>query len=132
VYLPSVLNSLFFGATTVALAVPLGTVLAYISSRTRLARPALLEALLMLPIGVSSIVLGLGYLEAYQNWPWRLIGTRYAIVLAHTVIAYPFVIRVATAMFRKIRPSLVEAARSLGAIPGGCSGAWSCPWCAGP
>jgi thiamine transport system permease protein len=72
----------------------------------------------MLPIGVSSIILGLGYLSAYRHLPGlggRLTGTWYAIVLAHTVIAYPFVIRAAGAMFRKIKPGLAEAARSLGA-----------------
>jgi thiamine transport system permease protein len=76
-----------------------------------------LEALMMLPIGVSSIILGLGYLKAYQNFPWKIVGSWYAIVFAHTVIAYPFVIRVASATFRKMKPSLPEVARSLGAGP---------------
>jgi thiamine transport system permease protein len=117
-YLRAILNSLFFGALTVAFSLPLGTVLAYVAARSRIRGRQVVEALIMLPIGVSSIILGLGYLSAYRHLPGlggRLTGTWYAIVLAHTVIAYPFVIRAAGAMFRKIKPGLAEAARSLGA-----------------
>jgi len=116
-YLRAVLNSLFFGTMTVLLALPLGTLLAYVGSRSRFAGSQLLQALVMLPIGISSIILGLGYLKAYRNFPWHIVGSWYAIVFAHTVIAYPFVIRVASATFRKMKPSLPEAARSLGAGP---------------
>jgi thiamine transport system permease protein len=116
-YLRAVLNSLFFGTMTVLLALPMGTLLAYVGSRSRFAGSQLLEALMMLPIGISSIILGLGYLKAYRNFPWHIVGSWYAIVFAHTVIAYPFVIRVTSATFRKMKPSLPEAARSLGAGP---------------
>jgi thiamine transport system permease protein len=116
-YLRAVLNSLFFACITMLLSVPLGTVLAYAGARSRFAGSRLLEAVTMLPIGISSIILGLGYLKAYRELPWRIVGRWYAIVFAHTVIAYPFVIRVASATFRKIKSSLAEAARSLGAGP---------------
>ena len=118
-YLRAVRNSLFFGALTVAFSLPLGTLLSYVAARTRMQGRHVLEALFMLPIGISSVILGLGYLKAFQGLSGfgRLGGSWYAIVLAHTVIAYPFVIRAAGAMFRKIKPSLIEAARSLGADP---------------
>jgi thiamine transport system permease protein len=116
-YLRSVANSLFFAVMTMLLSVPLGTVLAYVGARSRFAGSRFLEALMMLPIGISSIILGLGYLKAYQQLPWPIVGRWYAIVFAHTVIAYPFVIRVASATFRKMKSSLAEAARSLGAGP---------------
>jgi thiamine transport system permease protein len=116
-YLRAVLNSLFFACSTMLLSLPLGTLLAYVGARSRFAGSRLLEAVMMLPIGISSIILGLGYLKAYQHLPWRIVGSWYSIVFAHTVIAYPFVIRVASATFRKMKSSLVEAARSLGAGP---------------
>jgi len=116
-YLQAVRNSLFFGLMTTLLALPLGTVLAYVGSRSRFNGRRLLEAIVMLPLGVSSIILGLGYLKAYQHFPREIIGTWYAIVFAHTVIAYPFVIRALSAAFRKMKPSLLEAGRSLGAGP---------------
>ena len=116
-YLRAVLNSLFFACFTVLLSLPLGTVLAYAGSRSRFAGSRLLEAAAMLPIGISSIILGLGYIKAFQQLPWRIVGSWYAIVFAHTIIAYPFVIRAVSATFRKMKSSLSEAARSLGAGP---------------
>ncbi|UCF99487.1 MAG: iron ABC transporter permease [Spirochaetaceae bacterium] len=116
-YLRAVANSLFFAVATMLLSLPLGTLLAYLGARGRFAGSRLLEAITMLPIGISSIILGLGYLKAYQQLPWKMVGSWYAIVFAHTVIAYPFVIRVASATFRKMKSSLSEAARSLGAGP---------------
>lgn len=116
-YLRAVMNSLFFAVMTMLLSVPLGTALAYVGARSRFAGSRLLESVMMLPIGISSIILGLGYLKAYQQMPWRIVGSWYAIVFAHTVIAYPFVIRVASATFRKMKSSLSEAARCLGAGP---------------
>jgi thiamine transport system permease protein len=123
VYLRAIRNSLFFAALTVALSVPLGTALAYLGSRRRTAGSSLLEPLLMLPLGVSTIILGLGYLQAYRVLPW--LGAAFgplsgsggwpAVVFAHTVIAYPFVVRAVSPVLRKIKPSLPEAARSLGA-----------------
>jgi thiamine transport system permease protein len=116
-YLRAVLNSLFIALMTIILSLPIGTLLAYVGSRSRFTGSRLLETLMMLPIGISSIILGLGYLKAFQQLPWRIVGSWYAIVLAHTVIAYPFVLRVASATFRKMKSSLSEAARSLGAGP---------------
>jgi thiamine transport system permease protein len=123
VFLQAMRNSLAFAVLTVALAVPLGTALAYLAARRRLAGSSALEAMLMLPMGVSTIILGLGYLRSFQTLPWlgAAIGPFspsrgwLAVVFAHTVIAYPFVIRAVSSVFRKIQPSLPEAARSLGA-----------------
>jgi thiamine transport system permease protein len=44
-----------------------------------------------------------------------LTGTWYAIVCAHTIIAYPFVMRAVSPILKKLKPTLVEAAMSLGA-----------------
>jgi len=104
-------NSLFFGFMTALFSLPLGTLLAYITRR--LAFSQVLETILMLPIGVSYIILGLGYLKAFQNLHWS--RSWITIVCAHTVIAYPFVIRSVSTLMDKIKPSLIEAARSLGA-----------------
>jgi thiamine transport system permease protein len=115
VYLRAMRNTLSFGLAAVLLAVPLGTALAWLTVKGRFPGVRLLEAAAMLPLGVSSVILGLGYLRALRNLPGRLADGWLAIVLAHTVIAYPFVIRTVSAVLRKIRPSLPEAARSLGA-----------------
>jgi thiamine transport system permease protein len=117
VYLGAIRNSLLFGGLTVALSLPLGTLLAWLAARRRFPGSGLLEAALMLPLGVSSVILGLGYLKAWQALPWRLAGSWLAVVFAHTVAAYPFVVRAVSPVLRKLPASLPEAARSLGAGP---------------
>jgi thiamine transport system permease protein len=114
-YLRAIRNSLVYGVLTVLCALPLGTAIAYMTGRKRFFGRHGLESLAMLPMGVSTIILGLGYLKLAPVF--RLVGGRAGIVAAHTVIAYPFVIRAVSAMVRKISPSLPEAARSLGADP---------------
>jgi thiamine transport system permease protein len=114
-YLSVVKNSLFFGLITILFSLPIGTLIAYLTTRRKRIVGSLFESALMLPLGISSIILGLGYIRAYQNFPWAPAGKWYAIALAHTVIAYPFVIRSTSAVFRKINPQLINAAMSLGA-----------------
>jgi len=114
-YLKVIKNSLFFGFASIGISLPLGTAIAYITTRPERKSYGILESAVMLPLGISSIILALGYIKAYQNFPWKITGTWYAIAFAHTVIAYPFVIRSTSAVFRKINPRLVQAAMSLGA-----------------
>lgn len=116
-YLSVIKNSLFFGLTTVLFSLPLGTMIAYITTRKHFRGRGVLETVTMLPLGISSIILGLGYIKAYQTFPLDITGKWYAIAFAHTIIAYPFVIRSVTAVFRKINPRLIQAALSLGATP---------------
>jgi thiamine transport system permease protein len=117
VYLGAIRNSLLFGGLTVALSLPLGALLAWLAARRRFPGAGLLEAALMLPLGVSSVILGLGYLKASQALPWRFSGSWIAVVFAHTIVAYPFVVRAVSPVLRKLPASLPEAARSLGAGP---------------
>jgi thiamine transport system permease protein len=114
-YLRAIRNSLFFGFMAVLLSLPLGTIIAYIMVRRERVLGGLFESFTMLPLGISTIILGLGYLRAYQIFPRDVSAGWYAIAFAHTVIAYPFVLRSATAVFRKINPRLIQAALSLGA-----------------
>ena len=116
-YLRAILYSLFFGAMTVLFSLPLGTSFAFLTVRKDFIGKHGFESLLMLPLGVSAIILGLGYLKAFRSFPLPIHGHWYAIVLAHTIIATPFVIRSVTAVMRKISPTLKEAALCLGANP---------------
>lgn len=113
--LQSIRNSLFFGMMTVLFALPLGVSIAFLLGRVQFPGKHLFDALVMLPLGISSISLGLGYVRSFHKPPLMLMGTWYAIVFAHTIIAYPFVMRAVTPILQKMKPSLVEAAMSLGA-----------------
>jgi thiamine transport system permease protein len=108
-------NSVRVALMTTGLAVILGllTSLALIRQRGGW----LVDALFMLPLGTSAVTLGLGYLLSMDRPPLNLRGTVLLIVLAHTLVALPFVIRSLLPAFQSIRPELREAATLLGASP---------------
>ena len=110
-------NSLWFAATTVAIAVPLGTALAFAVARARGRWRSLADALAMLPLGVSVITLAFGILIAFDTGVLDLRASWLIIVVAHTLIAYPFVMRSVLAVVRGIDERLREASAMLGASP---------------
>ena len=117
--LPAVWNSLLFGAGTLLIAVPMGVVLAVLTTRNFRGRAAI-DALTMAPLAVSGIVVGLGLLRGLV-FGVEILGTRIqvtgavAIVAAHAVGAYPFVTRSVAPLLGNLDSRLVESARSLGA-----------------
>ena len=117
--LPAVRNSLVFGGGTLLVAVPMGVVLAVLTTR-RFRGRAVVDALTMAPLAVSGIVVGLGLLRGLV-FGVEVLGTRVrvtgavAIVAAHAVGAYPFVTRSVAPLLWNLDSRLVESARSLGA-----------------
>jgi thiamine transport system permease protein len=112
----AVRNSLFFAAATTVLAVTLGLIAAYsIESRDKRV-PAfvrLLDAVYMLPLGTSAVTLGFGFILALGS----LRASIALVVIAHSLIAFPFVVRAILPILRSIAPRLREAAQMLGASP---------------
>ncbi len=76
-----------------------------------------LDPLLMLPLGTSAVTLGLGFILALDSPPLDLRASPALIPLAHTLVAFPFVVRSLTPALRSIRPRLRQAAYMLGAAP---------------
>ena len=117
--LPAIRNSLLFGGGTLLIAVPTGVVLAVLTTRQFRGR-AVIDALTMAPLAVSGIVVGLGLLRGLV-FGVDIFGTQIqvtgalAIVAAHAVGAYPFVIRSVAPLLGNLDDRLVESARSLGA-----------------
>ena len=72
-----------------------------------------LEPLFMLPLGASAVTLGFGYVVAFD----RLRTSPWLVLIAHTLVAFPFVVRSLLPVLQGIRPSLREAAAVLGASP---------------
>ena len=110
-------NSLQFAATTVAIAVPLGTIVAFWLARSRGRWRNVVDALFMLPLGVSAVTLGFGILITLDTPPLDLRASWLILVIAHVLVAYPFVVRSVLAVARSIDPRLREAAAVLGASP---------------
>jgi thiamine transport system permease protein len=115
----AVRNSLLFGAGTLALSVPMGLVLALASLREGVAA-RLVGVAAMAPFAVSGVVVGLGMLQGLvfgvDVFGTRLaVGGPVAIVAAHAVGAYPFVVRNVAPLLGGLDRRLVESARALGA-----------------
>jgi len=112
-------NSLAFAVGTLAVAVPMGVVVAVATARDSL--PArLVGTLAMVPFAVSGVVIGLGLLRTVV-FGVDILGYRLqvtgavAVVAAHAVGAYPFVVRTVAPALSAIDDRLVESARALGA-----------------
>jgi thiamine transport system permease protein len=71
----------------------------------------------MLPLGTSAVTLGLGFIVALDSPPVDLRASPVLIPLAHTLVAFPFVVRSLVPALRSIQPRLRQAAASLGASP---------------
>ena len=111
--LDAIRNSLSFGTATIFLSVLVALPIAYALHRWNFTGKRLFDILAMLPLASSAITLGLGYIRFFSGTP--LYFTPWIIVAAHTIIAYPFVLRAVSTSLKKIRPNLFEAALSLGA-----------------
>ena len=111
-------NSLLVASGTVVLSMFVGLVSAYLlAGRPRLLR-TLLDPLFMLPLGTSAVTLGLGYIIALDQPPLNLRTSPLLLPLAHSLVAFPFVVRSLLPALRGMNPHWREAARVLGASPG--------------
>ncbi len=113
--LRAILNSIGFGLGATALAVPLGLIFASVIVRGRWGGRRLLDTLLMAPVATSSIVLAFALLRTFNAPPFRMVGTAYAVIIAHAVIIFPFVVRALVPVLEGLDLKVVEMARSLGA-----------------
>ncbi|MFI8199327.1 ABC transporter permease [Streptomyces sp. NPDC085942] len=102
-------------ASVLALALGGWAALAAASLRTRGKR--LLDALFILPVAVPSVVVGLAVLVAYSQPPVLLNGTRWIVILAHTILVTAFAYQSVAAAVRRLDPVYEQAAAGLGASP---------------
>lgn len=116
----AVRNSLMFAVTTVFMAVTIGLSTAYLLRQTELRHKRLaylLDPVLMLPLGTSAVTLGFGYIIALGKPPLNLRASLLILPIAHTLIAFPFVLRSVLPILRGMQPQIREAAAVLGASP---------------
>jgi len=114
-YVPPIratVNSLGYAGATVALSLLFGFPAAFaLAKPTRLER--ILDPLIMLPLGSSAVMLGLGFILSYGAW----LTSPLLVPFAHTLVALPFVIRTLQPAIASIPLRLRQAASSLGASP---------------
>ncbi|MFC9788061.1 ABC transporter permease [Rhodococcus sp. NPDC127528] len=75
------------------------------------------EAAFHLPIAVPSVAIGLGLLIAFNSEPLLLGGTKWIVILAHTVLVLAFAYSSVSAALDRLDPAYRQAAESLGAGP---------------
>ena len=111
----AVLNSLAFSALATALITVVGALMAYLVVRrdTRLA--SVLDGALMVPYVVPGVVMAIGFLLAFPPGMVEALGSGSLIVLILFIRRLPYGVRASSAVLRQIKPSIEEAAISLGA-----------------
>ena len=77
-----------------------------------------LDGFFMLPLGVSAVTVGFGFLITLARPPLALTKSWWIVPLAQAVVAVPLVVRTLVPALRGIDPRQREAAASLGAGPG--------------
>jgi thiamine transport system permease protein len=110
--------SLSYAVSTVVLALFLGIPAALALTRIpNFTFSRLIDTLLFLPLGTSSVTLGLGFILALGRSPLDLRTSPLLIPIAHTLVALPFVVRNLVPALRSIQIRLHQAASNLGASP---------------
>lgn len=111
-------NTLRFAGLTLLLAFPIGFLYAYAVWRgeglhPRHSGPRWLDLTGMLPLLVSPVLVGLGYLLTYP----QLSGSLLLLIAAYALLSYPLLSRALLPALRAMPKSVLEAARTLGAGP---------------
>ena len=121
-------NSVLLGLIMLAIALPLGAGLAFVMTRTDLPGRDRIEPLLLLPLFLSPLVLGFGYIvtvgpvgfisapvqASLGHVPWNIYGfTGLAVIAGFTHVPHAY-LYVASAL-RRVNPEVEEAARITGA-----------------
>jgi putative spermidine/putrescine transport system permease protein len=106
-WIQSVLTSFRIGLATMVFATTLGTMAAFGLVRGEFPGKASLSAFLMAPRFVPVIITALASYALFAKL--RLIGTEWGLILAHTILACPFVIIIVSATLRGFDRSLEQA-----------------------
>ncbi len=110
-------NSIRFALATMCLALLLGLSAASFLALPKKTGAALWDAVIMLPLATSAVTLGFGYIITLNKPPLNLRNSVLLVIFAHTLVAFPFVIRCLLPSLRRIPGTLREAAALLGASP---------------
>ncbi|MFL6124637.1 ABC transporter permease [Actinophytocola sp.] len=118
--LDAIRNSLAAATDATLLAVTLGTMASVVlvsAARNRLRYVEVIDTAFMLPLGVSAVTVGFGYLITLDLLPGDLRTSPVLVPLAQAIVVTPLVIRIMLPVLRSIDERLRQAAASLGAGP---------------
>ncbi|WP_078655858.1 ABC transporter permease [Streptomyces fulvoviolaceus] len=111
-------NSLEYALAATVIAVVIGGLAAAALTRRDAGRFVRgFDALLMLPLGVSAVTVGFGFLISLDEPPLDLRSSWILVPLAQALVGVPFVVRTMLPVLRAVDGRLREAAAVLGASP---------------
>ncbi|WP_436501276.1 ABC transporter permease [Actinokineospora sp. HUAS TT18] len=114
-------NSIRTATDATILAFILGTFSAVVLlglARNKSVLGGVLDTALMLPLGVSAVTVGFGYLVTLGHLPGDLRTSSSLVPLAQALIVTPLIIRMVLPVLRAVDDRLRQAAATLGAKPG--------------
>lgn len=115
--LQALTTSLVTALTANLLALAAGTWAALAAAALKARQRKVMDALFVLPVAVPSVVVGLAILVAFSQPPFLLNGTRWIVIIAHTVLVTAFAYQSVSAAISRLDPAYEQAAASLGARP---------------
>ncbi|MFI2200704.1 ABC transporter permease [Streptomyces sp. NPDC020192] len=115
--LQALTTSLLTATAASLLALTVGTWAALAGAALKQRYRRIMDALFVLPVAVPSVVVGLSVLVAFSKPPLLLNGTRWIVILAHTVLVTAFAHQSVSAAITRLDPAYEQAAASLGARP---------------
>lgn len=121
-------NSLANAVVASALAMSMGLLVSFLLTRSQQGPPRwvplgkALDGIFMLPLGVSAVTLGFGFLITLNRAPLNLRGSFWLIPIAQALVALPLVVRTVVPLWRSVDDRQRQAAATLGA------NAWQVLW----
>lgn len=106
-------NSLIIGIMTTVLALVLGIMIAEGLNKSNFKGKSILTEIFMMPMLVPGIIVGISLFRFESEI--KISGTLTGLIIAHTVLAVPFVVRTVLASLAGLNPNYELAAQNLGA-----------------
>ena len=110
-------NTFRFALIATVLITLAGGLISYVVVRRETPLSGLLDSVLMVPYVVPGVVMAIGFLLTFNTGAFDLVGTGSIIVLILFIRRLPYGVRATSSVLRQIKPSIEEAAISLGASP---------------
>ena len=113
----AVVNSFAFAGAAVLFITLVSGMISYLIVRREGRMSGFLDTILMVPYLVPGIVMAIGFVTTFNRWPVDLVATSAIIVMVLFIRRLPYGVRSTTSSLRQVKPSIEEAAASLGASP---------------
>jgi thiamine transport system permease protein len=117
----AIVNSIVYATAATAIALVVGGLAAFGiagAGERDTRRGRLVEALLTLPLGASAVMLGFGFVIAFDTAPIDFRSEPWIVPVVQALVAIPFVVRIVAPTLRSIDDRQRDAAAMLGAPPG--------------